>query len=90
MVSEVPLERAVREAFAIVPYAFEFVSVVRLVAPVELRKWQCGAENSVTLQPNSVTLQPQDIDIRIRSGSPDDCGSPDWSVIAASHSVTLS
>jgi hypothetical protein len=83
MVSEVPLERAVREAFAIVPYAFEFVSVVRLVAPVELRKWQCGAENSVT-------LQPQDIDIRIRSGSPDDCGSPDWSVIAASHSVTLS
>src|SRR5580700_776181 len=60
MVGEIPVKRAVREAFAIVPYFFEVFRVVLLVAPVELRKWECGAENRVT-------LQPQDINIHIRT-----------------------
>jgi hypothetical protein len=57
MVVEIPIERAVREAYAMVAYAFEVSGVllvlllVLIVAPVEVRKWQRGAENSVPLQP---------------------------------------
>lgn len=47
VVVEIPIERAVREAYAMVPYVLEVFGVLLFVAPVEVRKRQRSAENSV-------------------------------------------